>query len=460
MEQLNENEIKERTCILCKQTSVETNSLENNNSNNNKKKQKCSECKKIIIGNNWCQTCNSMKFQQNFNNWTSGNEIINKFIQNSQLSAKNHFQLLEWIPYEKFRNISYATEGKFGKVYSANWKDGYITYWNKKKNQWKRDGKTTVALKTLNNSQNITLEFINQVMLHLKIQEYKLSDQIIKCHGITRDPKTKDYIIVMNYVKIGNLPNFLTKKKKKLYKQHKLHENNLNMSLQLWRYKIMILQRISAGLKRTHSRKLILRDFHIEDTVCNNCITDMRLCKPENHKKFENVENNMYDVLLNLAPEILRGQECTQFSDIYSFGITMYEMISEFTLYNNNNAHGLCLVLDICEELKSEINIKVPQLLLNLIKNCLDVNPLDRPNANDLLNFFDKWLKELNRYIKGIENQAEATKTELIKQIEEIEKVKNINENPSPDNISDKDYSDNSSNDSEDNDFEECAIHD
>jgi serine/threonine protein kinase len=140
-----------------------------------------------------------------------------------------------------------------------------------------------------------------------------------------------------------------------------------------------------------------------------------------------------------LAPEILRGQDCTQFSDIYSFGITMYEIISELTLYNNTNAHGLCLVLDICEELKSEINIKVPQLLLNLIKKCLDVNPLDRPNANDLLNFFDKWLKELNRYIKGIENQAEATKTELIKQIEEIEKVKNINENPSPDNISDND---------------------
>ncbi|CAG8580503.1 9594_t:CDS:2 [Rhizophagus irregularis] len=69
-------------------------------------------------------------------------------------------------------------------------------------------------------------------------------------------------------------------------------------------------------------------------------------------------------------------------------------------------------------------------------------------------------MSQLNRYIKGIENQAEATKTELIKQIEEIEKVKNINENPSPDNISDKDYSDNSSNDSEDNDFEECAIHD
>jgi hypothetical protein len=160
MNQLNENELKERKCILCKQINVETKSCENEHS---QKYGKCSECKQLNTGRNWCQNCNSNKFQQSFNNWTSGNKDVDKFIQNSQLTAKNYLQILEWIPYNKFRNISYAAEGKFGKVCSANWNDGYISCLNKDKKQWRRDGKTLVALKTLNNSRNVTLDSINQV---------------------------------------------------------------------------------------------------------------------------------------------------------------------------------------------------------------------------------------------------------------------------------------------------------
>lgn len=35
---------------------------------------RCIECKQVNIGHNWRQTCNSKKFQQNFNNWTSSND--------------------------------------------------------------------------------------------------------------------------------------------------------------------------------------------------------------------------------------------------------------------------------------------------------------------------------------------------------------------------------------------------
>ena len=38
------------------------------------------ECYQINTGINWCQICNSKRFQQNFNNWTSGNNNIDKFI--------------------------------------------------------------------------------------------------------------------------------------------------------------------------------------------------------------------------------------------------------------------------------------------------------------------------------------------------------------------------------------------
>src|SRR6266542_5115630 len=41
----------------------------------------CPECNQPNTYDNWCKECYSKKFQQNFGNWTSGNEYIDKFIQ-------------------------------------------------------------------------------------------------------------------------------------------------------------------------------------------------------------------------------------------------------------------------------------------------------------------------------------------------------------------------------------------
>src|SRR5581483_6644187 len=121
----------------------------------------CEGCKQPNTGYNWCQPCNSRRFQQNFKNWTSGNSDVDKLIQESQLNAKNNWKTLEWIEYDRFENIEYITKGGFGKVYKAFWKDGYIREWDYETNQWKRYGQM-VALKCLNNSKDITLEFLNE----------------------------------------------------------------------------------------------------------------------------------------------------------------------------------------------------------------------------------------------------------------------------------------------------------
>ena len=111
----------------------------------------------------WYQICNSRYFWKNFKNWTSGNSDVDKLIQESQLNAKNFFEKLEWIEYDRFENIEYITKGGFGKVYKAFWKNGYITNWNYETNQWVRFRNRMVALKCLNNSKDITSEFLNEV---------------------------------------------------------------------------------------------------------------------------------------------------------------------------------------------------------------------------------------------------------------------------------------------------------
>ena len=111
----------------------------------------------------WCQSCNSKHFQQAFNKWTSGNKEIDEFIQKFQLNATRWQEVLEWIPYEKFSDIEYLAKGGFGTVHKAKWIDGYIRYWDISKNKWNRRGNKDIVLKCLNNSQNLTTDFLQEV---------------------------------------------------------------------------------------------------------------------------------------------------------------------------------------------------------------------------------------------------------------------------------------------------------
>src|SRR6266542_6283112 len=96
-----------------------------------KSDERCGQCNYV---------CNVIHFQHNFNNWTSGNNDIDKFIQDAQLSIHSYndlYKAIEWIPYNRFHNIRYITNEEFGEVY-ANWIDGYIHDWNNEDRNWKR----------------------------------------------------------------------------------------------------------------------------------------------------------------------------------------------------------------------------------------------------------------------------------------------------------------------------------
>ncbi|GES87635.1 kinase-like domain-containing protein [Rhizophagus clarus] len=173
----------------------------------------CEECKQENTGYKWwCKPCNAKHFQQNFKNWTSGNDDIDKLIQDTQLSADDNYEILEWIPYNKLYDIEYIAKGGFGKVYRAKWIDGYIWSWDNKVQNWYRHSSNEfVALKSLYNSENVTSEFINEVTMHSKTVNLSKFSHVTRVYGITQDPETKDYMMVMEYAENGSLRNYLDK---------------------------------------------------------------------------------------------------------------------------------------------------------------------------------------------------------------------------------------------------------
>ncbi|GBC09937.1 hypothetical protein RclHR1_09210006 [Rhizophagus clarus] len=126
----------------------------------------CNKCNQPYTNYQWCQQCNSKQFQQGFSKWTSKNKYIDKFIQEAQLNARNNYEVLEWIPYNKLTNINYYDKGGFSEIYKATWLDGPIYSWNFNKQQWNRWNFQTgydVILKTLNNSSDINDKFLDEV---------------------------------------------------------------------------------------------------------------------------------------------------------------------------------------------------------------------------------------------------------------------------------------------------------
>ncbi|CAB4431867.1 unnamed protein product [Rhizophagus irregularis] len=85
--------------------------------------------------------------------------------------------IFEWIPYDQFNDIK-----EIGPGLSLDYK-------------WKRESNTKVALKCLHNSQNFLDEFINEV----KAYPNQKIDNILKIYGISQNPTTKDYIMVLEY---------------------------------------------------------------------------------------------------------------------------------------------------------------------------------------------------------------------------------------------------------------------
>ncbi|UZO16702.1 uncharacterized protein OCT59_008082 [Rhizophagus irregularis] len=111
-----------------------------------------------------------------------------------------------------FSDIEKIGQGGFSTVYSAVWKNGPLRYY-KDKNKWIRNSDKKVALKCLNNSQNINNEFLNEVKAY-SVNNFDNSGKIIGVYGISQNPLTKDYIMILQYAEGRNFNYWMNKNSK------------------------------------------------------------------------------------------------------------------------------------------------------------------------------------------------------------------------------------------------------
>ncbi|GBC10591.1 hypothetical protein RclHR1_09760001 [Rhizophagus clarus] len=332
------------------------------------------------------------------------NKIIDDFISYTRLHSSGKKRMHSF-PYELFKNIERIGDGGFSTVYKAFFDNDHIYshYFdrdNKRKSKYdKRNYGRQVVLKKLKNSKDLTSEKLNELKIYYQLswkekkKYHPISGRptnISNYLGITQDPETKDFVIVMDYYDLGDLKSYISK-------------DFYNVS---WIDKLYILEDTICGLINFHNLNIIHKDIHNGNILLKNVNSSKEavLCDFGISKSaLEADDETVYGKTPYVAPEILNGQKYTTASDIYSLGMIMWELMTGRSPFWDHD-HDEILTFKIIDGARPPIITNAPRGYIELMGECWHPNPEKRPTAN-----------ELYKKIKNIKIEEWNNETQIIK---------------------------------------------
>ena len=166
---------------------------------------------------------------------------------------------------------------------------------------------------------------------------------------------------------------------------------------------------------------------NIFSNYIRNLIGDLGLCQQVVDKKDNS--NKIFGVVPYLAPEVLSRKPYTKESDIYSFGMTMWEHTTGKKPFHDR-PHDHYLMLDILKGERPQVTDDTPEFYADLMKRCWDHNPENRPTTDEiydcLLEYYDYPTEEKKEIIE----LAESKRQEMIKSDKFLLDVKNYKHHP------------------------------
>ncbi|RIB15335.1 kinase-like domain-containing protein [Gigaspora rosea] len=179
-----------------------------------------------------------------------------------------------------------------------------------------------------------------------------------------------------------------------------------------WEDKLSLLHCITSDLQAIHSQNYIHQDLHsgniLQETLQSARIGDLGLSVlTSRNSKIKS--NGVYGILPYIPPEVLRNQPYTAASDIYSFGIIMWEILfgipvtGIYAIFHERFGSQLEIQIAL-NELRPPIHENIETCYINLMKKCWENDPEKRPSAIEICEAFAKWqidikiLSELTEY--------------------------------------------------------------
>ena len=194
--------------------------------------------------------------------------------------------------------------------------------------------------------------------------------------------------------------------------------------------KIISIYGIASGMFYLHLHHIL----HYDLKTSNITLDDNLYPKIKNHgiaNCFDSLKTifKVIDFSVYSAPEVLLEQELTEKSEVYSFGMIVYEIITNRIPFDNLPQTEFAVRIIECN--RPMLNDSIPAIYRNLIERCWSQNPINRPsfaeivyelqnNKEFIIDTVDS--KEYKEYIRHI---YETIDVEIIpKKITEVQKLK------------------------------------
>ncbi|RIA84591.1 kinase-like domain-containing protein [Glomus cerebriforme] len=135
-----------------------------------------------------------------------------------------------------------------------------------------------------------------------------------------------------------------------------------------------------------HNTNIIHKDYHSGNIFIKDLIAytgDFGLSK----SAIDDDDDEIYGIIPYVAPEIFQGQKYTKASDIYGFGMIMWELMTGRRPFWDKS-HDTGLIIEICDGLRPPIVTNAPEGYVELMKKCWHSDPNKRPTVSDLLRYF------------------------------------------------------------------------
>jgi serine/threonine protein kinase len=205
-----------------------------------------------------------------------------------------------------------------------------------------------------------------------------LDETISECYGITKDPSSQDYMLILQYANMKSLNDSTTLK-------------NFSSSLS-WTEKKELFQTIVQAIKLLHESNLIHKNLHLGNILLNRTysgsqliqnvyISDIEMCRSINEQRQQS--SKLFGVMPFIAPEVLKGERQVKSSNIYSLGIILWCIISGQLPYTNFS-HDSFLAHEICKGKRPMIPNGTPKDIVEILNQCWESDPSKRPSIHTI----------------------------------------------------------------------------
>ncbi|PRP76169.1 putative leucine-rich repeat receptor-like protein kinase [Planoprotostelium fungivorum] len=234
--------------------------------------------------------------------------------------------------------------GGFGVVYRGKWRD------------------TEVAVK------QIKAEHVTQKQLEDFIHEgLKSHPNIVMFVGVSLPPQPLS--LVTEYCSGGSL-------------LHYLRNNECDME-----DKVKFMKEIALGMLHLHKEKVIHRDLAVRNILLSKHmeakVADFGLSRVQESTDVTGHTQSFIGPLKWMSPEAIRDRKYSTKSDVFSFGVVMWEIVEADEPWGEESAVSVAIRVTTNRE-RLPVSSQWPEPLSDIVQRCWLESPGDRPNFEEI----------------------------------------------------------------------------